>query len=471
MPRNETCPAPGSAGSIDEPRRSLSGPGLSFVAHMIETRSLTAEQFDGFAEDTLAFPHCRWIDSGTGDRWLGIGATDDIMARDAATAWTLPTLCRQRLRGIRAPAHVHPFLRYFGGVAFDPGDDPHPDWTAGGRSRFVLPRVLLHQAAGSDGTRGIVILPHEHGMGSKETQNRCAAELDATVRAIRSGDTAPDLPPLTGMPIEGGRARWFDSVRRALEAIDRGRIRKVVLSRDFLVSTPRRVSPEALMRRIAPFVSHGRLFSFRFDGETAFLGASPERLLSQTGPDILCDCLAGTGPRGVGGEGDEAAAAALLGSEKDSREHRFVRDGIVTSLEPVARWIELETRPSILRLAGLHHLSTSIRGSLREGIAIGDLLRRVHPTPAVGGSPREEALAMIRDLEGRSRGWYAGPVGWVGLDQADFAVGIRSGLVQGGCVRAFAGAGIVRGSDPQAEWDETARKAASFLNLFTEAVP
>jgi menaquinone-specific isochorismate synthase len=101
-------------------------------------------------------------------------------------------------------------------------------------------------------------------------------------------------------------------------------------------------------------------------------------------------------------------------------------------------------------------------------VGLSELIGGLHPTPAVGGSPRLRAMDLINELEGRSRGWYAGLVGWVGHDAADFAVAIRSGIVRGNRMTAFGGAGIVRGSDPHAEWDETARKAASFIHLFAE---
>ena len=104
----------------------------------------------------------------------------------------------------------------------------------------------------------------------------------------------------------------------------------------------------------------------------------------------------------------------------------------------------------------------------RDFIKVGALVASLHPTAAVGGSPRHRAMDLIRDLEGRPRGWYAGLVGWIGTDASDFAVAIRSGIVRGRRMTAFGGAGIVRGSDPAAEWDETARKAASFIHLFAE---
>jgi menaquinone-specific isochorismate synthase len=165
---------------------------------------------------------------------------------------------------------------------------------------------------------------------------------------------------------------------------------------------------------------------------------------------------------------DAHLASALRGSEKDRREHQLVLDGILSALSPLCVWLDSPPSPSVLALPKLQHLSSPVRGWLRAETSLGDLLARLHPTPAVGGAPRDAALRWIADLEDRSRGWYAGPVGWVAREQADLAVAIRSAVVEKRWITVFGGAGIVRGSDPDAEWDETGRKAASLLSLFAE---
>ena len=167
-------------------------------------------------------------------------------------------------------------------------------------------------------------------------------------------------------------------------------------------------------------------------------------------------------------EAEARNAAALLASEKDGREHRIVLDEILAAVAPHVRALESPAEPRILALAEVLHLWSPIRAQLREGVGLRELVGALHPTAAVGGSPRLLAMDLIHALEQRPRGWYAGLVGWIGADEADFAVAIRSGVVRGSRMTAFGGAGIVRGSDPVAEWDETARKAASFINLFAE---
>jgi menaquinone-specific isochorismate synthase len=264
------------------------------------------------------------------------------------------------------------------------------------------------------------------------------------------------------------RERWTAAVREVLREIESGRVRKVVLSRDILLDAERDIDCWELHRLVHRRDPHGLRFCLRFDGGAAFMGASPERLVSQSGADIACDCLAGTIARGVDDASRERNAAALLASEKDGREHRIVLEEILDAIAPHVGAVESPAVPRILALAEVLHLWSPIRARLRAGVGLSELVAGLHPTPAVGGSPRLRAMDLIARLEGRSRGWYAGLVGWIGQDAADFAVAIRSGIVRGSRMTAFGGAGIVRGSDPHAEWDETARKAASFIHLFAE---
>ena len=348
-------------------------------------------------------------------------------------------------------------VRYFGGVAFDPRHGANADWPGGLAARFVLPKVVLRQASGR--TEAIVL-------GTPESEARRLLDR------IREAARKPCAPAQTIRVCESvlpeAKARWTDAVREALLAIDAGTVRKVVLSRDILLDAPSPIDPWELLRLIHSREPHGLRFCLRFDAQSAFMGASPERLVEQRGNAISCDCLAGTIAKGATAESEARNSAALLVSEKDGREHRIVLEEILAAIAPHARELQAPKAPRILSLAEVLHLWSPIRAQLRQGAGLGELVGDLHPTPAVGGSPRFPAMDLIHSLEQRPRGWYAGLVGWIGPDQADFAVAIRSGIVRGNRMTAFGGAGIVRGSDPLAEWDETARKAASFINLFAE---
>ena len=209
-------------------------------------------------------------------------------------------------------------------------------------------------------------------------------------------------------------------------------------------------------------------FHFYVEPESgvAFLGASPELLFRRAGRSVQSEAVAGTRPRGASATDDDGLRDALLHSEKDLSEHAYVRVGIEETLGPLCEEIEIEGDVSEMKLARRRHLRSRVRGTLREGVTDAGLLDALHPTPAVGGHPRGEALGEIRALEPFDRGWYAGPVGWIGAEASEFTVGIRSGLVRGRTLALFSGAGIVAGSVPDEEWAEIEQKIGDFTRMF-----
>lgn len=412
-------------------------------------------------------PYIFWSDAATGEQWLGIGEADRIEPGPGLNAEDLPDIARERLGRIQAPLGIRDQLRYFGGIAFDPGAVPHPSWPGGGAGRFTLPWILLRRRRGEKLARGVRIeIEESSGNGRSESSLPAAGLRELLDQGSDIEESA--LSSLRVVESEGRRAKFEAAVACALRAIEEKELRKVVLSRDLILQSEEEIDPWLLVSRIAARAIHGVQFAFRFDEGGTFLGSTPERLFVQEGRFVTSDCLAGTAPRGVDPEKDRRLALGLLASEKDRREHRFVLDGIVGALAPLCRWIEAPSSPVVQSLPMVQHLHTPVTGWLRAGVALGEIIRSLHPTPAVGGAPRDAAIRWIRELEDRPRGWYTGAIGTIGLDRADFAVGIRSAILAQRQMTVFGGAGIVRGSDPALEWEETARKAASLVSLFVE---
>jgi menaquinone-specific isochorismate synthase len=207
-------------------------------------------------------------------------------------------------------------------------------------------------------------------------------------------------------------------------------------------------------------------FCFQFSTNSAFLGATPERLYKRAQRTIKSEAIAGTRPRGTDDAQDQEYENQLLNSPKDLKEHQYVVDTINTALTPLCTALRSENQFSLRKLEGSQHLVTSFEGELKEKVYDQDILDSLHPTPAVAGCPTDTALQTIRELEPFDRGWYAGPVGYVGFHQTEFAVAIRSGLVQGDQLSLYAGAGIVAGSTAQDEWDEIENKISNFIKVF-----
>jgi isochorismate synthase len=201
---------------------------------------------------------------------------------------------------------------------------------------------------------------------------------------------------------------------------------------------------------------------FAVDG---FVGASPELLVSRLGDVVRSHPMAGTAPRSSDPSTDARLAANLLASSKDRIEHRYTIDMVHDTLLPWCSFLDEEAEPSIVAMANVQHLATLVEGRLSSPPAsVIELMRALHPTPAVNGTPRDVALALIATHEGVDRGRYAGPVGWVDADgNGEWAVGIRSAELDGTRARVFAGVGVVADSDPDAELAETRAKFQALL--------
>ena len=174
------------------------------------------------------------------------------------------------------------------------------------------------------------------------------------------------------------------------------------------------------------------------------------------------EAVAGTRPRGETPGEDAAFETDLLENEKEAREHGFVRDFLAARLAPLATELRVDDVPEAMAQAHVQHLRTRIEATLRTGVAPLDVLAALHPTPAVGGTPTETALAFLRRHEPFDRGRYAAPMGWMSRDAAEFAVGIRAGRVEGRRLALYSGAGLVEGSDPDREWAEIESKIGDF---------
>lgn len=257
-------------------------------------------------------------------------------------------------------------------------------------------------------------------------------------------------------------AEWKDTVAAALEALERGDLAKVVLARriDIEANRPFVVS-DVLERLVALYPS---CMVYAVEG---FLGASPELLVRRSGDRVESHPLAGTVARSGDAHGDELLVAHLMGTPKIRHEHRVVVDAIAGALAPLCASLDVPESPSVLGLRNVSHLATHISGLLapgRDSPSALELVTRIHPTPAVGGFPTDEALRYLQKAEGFDRGRYAGPVGWMDArGDGCFALGIRCAEVEGARARIYAGNGIVAGSVPSEELAETQLKLQALL--------
>ena len=244
-----------------------------------------------------------------------------------------------------------------------------------------------------------------------------------------------------------------------LAAIAKGTVNKIVLARALDMRAKAPLHPLHLLNGLREKFPDCYSFSVANGRGHSFIGASPERLVRVSKGVLETEALAGSTRRGQSASEDAVLGAALLASEKDRREHQHVLDSIRRRLEPLGLVLNFPATPVLRKFANVQHLQTPVSATLPSGVGLLAALAPLHPTPAVGGTPREAAVALIGELEGFPRGLYAGAIGWVNArGGGEFLVGIRSALIEGDTARVYAGAGIVAGSDVQREYAETELK-------------
>ncbi len=362
-----------------------------------------------------------------GDGVVGIGETIRLEFSgpsrfvDAAETWRAITAAAVVSDDVRRPGSG---LVAFGAFAFD----DHSACT----SVLIVPEVILGRRGGT------TWITHING---------------STRAATRTPFGRPFRVPMH----EGAMSskRYTAAVASAIEAIESGLLRKVVLARDLVGILP----SDSDIRRIlaALTVDYPDTWTFSVDG---LVGSSPETLVRVTSGAVTARVLAGSIARGVDADADRLAAESLSRSVKDRDEHRFAVDSVLASLEPLSRSATASAEPFTLQLPNLWHLASDVAGELDDWSSSLDLLAVLHPTAAVAGEPTRAALDFIAAREPFDRERYAGPVGWVDGDgDGVWAIALRSAEISiAGRVRAFAGAGVVAGSDPEAELAETALK-------------
>lgn len=392
-----------------------------------------------------------WSGREDGRRIAAAGVTDSVGPGSPGGYDALRRYVESTLSGSGA--------RYYGGLRFDPGSAPGEAWEPFGAWRFVLPRLELVTGEGGTELACNLLLPHD----TSRAYEILAEISDST---LPPGGPAGE-PPLPVSRLDApDREGWESNVGHTLSALRHGELEKAVLARRSEFEFARELSPELLLSNLETATPGCFHFGLRPGKEAAtFVGASPERLYRREGREVRSEAVAGTLPRGDSEESDEALRERLLGSDKDRREHGYVQEGIRESLANLCEELEVEEEASEMKLASRRHLVSSVRGTLREGVSDADLLGALSPTPAVGGYPKELAKRFLRETEPFDRGFYAGPVGWIGADAAEFAVGIRSGLVEGRRLSLYSGAGVVEGSTAEAEWREIEQKMSDFAKI------
>ncbi|HXD82513.1 MAG TPA: isochorismate synthase [Candidatus Acidoferrum sp.] len=336
-----------------------------------------------------------------------------------------------------------------GGFAYRPDREPGGPWSGFPSLLLRVPELAVTRVRGrtyatamSDGSEALLEL--------SATGLRAPAARKLEVTAVRN--------PMA----------WTAAVASAAARLRSGDAAKVVLAREVLARGDGVVSAAMVARSLR--AAYPSCFTYLMTGAdgTAFAGASPELLVRRSGSRAFSQPMAGSVARGATDAEDELFARRLADSAKDAVEHRVVSEFVVEALRPFARSVSAPP-PEVVRFTNIQHLATSVTAELLDPPADAlQLAAALHPTPAVGGWPRDAADALIDELEGMERGWYAGAVGWIdGSGDGEFAVALRCGLLWEDGARLYAGVGVMPDSDPARELEETELKFKALLTALT----
>ncbi len=421
----------------------------------------------------------------SGSRWIAhAGSVAEINDRDRESGDPGPDVVQWSLERARE-IYDRPWVRdldgggrrprFHGGFAFgleqtDSDRDGAGFWEPFPGVRFTLPAFEVE--AGPEGATLTVTrhfaedTPRDRAID--ELRRRAGKTRERLLDLERTGAAPGRVPSATSIDEPVTPDEWRVGIERILAEIANGAVRKVVLARPLDVTLTEVPDSASVLQALRGRNPLAHTYLVQFERDRFLLGAAPELIGRLENGRFRTMAVAGSIPRGADPESDEWLGRQLLGSHKNVVEHQIVVEDIAEHLAGVGVELESVPEPELLRLPRIQHLRTELEARVGEGTHILELVRALHPTAAVCGYPHEEAREILVEEERAPRGWYAGPVGWFDeVGNGEFAPALRSAVGRGPLLRLYAGCGIVEGSRPRAEWDETRVKLQTMLQALS----
>ena len=347
----------------------------------------------------------------------------------------------------------------FGGFSFDCEQNNTILWNQFGDNLFYIPAFMLSIVEGEAYlTKNVLCTPENQEPFSINMINDWEECLFESLEEMEFLDN-PLVEQREVLPTE-----WKQTVANAVLEMKNSDLDKIVLARELRVVFKNRIVSEHVLQNLMKEQPTSYIFSFEAGGD-CFIGATPEQLIKKKGNEVFSVCLAGSIARGKTSVEDVKLGDELLHDPKNLMEHQYVVSMITDALKTVCNEVMVPKEPQLMKIRHIQHLFTPVKGVCENEVTIFDFVEKLHPTPAMGGLPKEKAVVRIREIEGLERGLYAGPIGWVdSYGNGEFAVGIRSALLQGNEASLFAGCGVLEDSQPESEYQETAIKFNPMLS-------
>ena len=425
---------------------------------------LSLARFLAAAEDQARF---YWASPSGSQAFAGTGAAVELTAWGDERYRKIAHSARELFADACVEGAANPLAgpRLFGGFAFRDDFTPDNTWSIYAPAFFALPHYQLARSGEHTWlTINAQIPPEESAAGLIPDLQAALRDKLAQLRAAEPAVPAQRQRDLLSIDYPMSYVRWQRMIEAATDRIRAGDLNKVVLARAAELRFDQPVNLPPILQHLAAHYADCYRFLFEPRPRFAFYGASPELLACVQGAQFSTLALAGSIGRSDNAAQDRQLSQTLLHSKKDRHEHQIVIDKMRDRLAPLSESLKIAPT-SLLKLSNIQHLQTPLAGQLRRPAGVLPLVEALHPTPALGGDPRPDALRLIRQLEPIPRGWYGAPVGWIDTRlEGEFAVAIRSAVAQEARVWVYAGAGIVSDSEPQPEWEETELKFQPMLD-------
>lgn len=372
---------------------------------------------------------------------------------------------KQLTKNIVTEEELQPIL--FGGFTFDPENKTTGEWSAFPESYFTVATFQL-MIRGDKAYVSIHLITD--GDNAAPHFDELRKQRDILIHAAQVKEVKTYAKPQITSYSEPHKEAYLQSIDEVTAKIKAQEADKVVIARSLALQFEEAVSSPQILSHVVNEQPESYLFGIERT-DMLFFGASPERLVKVENGRAYSSCIAGSIKRGTTAEEDEALGQSLLQDSKNRGEHHYVVEMITETFEKNCTTVKVPQQPKLLKIRDIQHLYTPVEGQLAEGATILQLVKDLHPTPALGGVPRADSMQIIRAFEPMNRGLYAAPIGWLDADgNGEFAVAIRSAALLGNAAYLYAGGGIVADSEAQSEYEETLVKFRPMLRALGGAV-
>lgn len=433
-------------------KQAVLSPHTHFFTETVEVGRISPLLFFEAGYSTYKHERFYWQNADKTMTLVGIGHAYILMNEKTNGRYSDISDKWQQLCGklVKEEKDMDPVL--FGGFSYDEQNRHHSEWNEFPSSYFCVPSFQLKIA---DGKTQVSVNLITDSKDATTMFDKLREERDRLIHIAQVEEFDITVKNKVLGTIERGKKQYIEAVENVTQQIKEGKADKVVIARAIELEFEQDLAATTVLQAITNEQQESYHFGLQV-GTSLFFGATPERLIEVKDGKVYSACVAGSIRRGKSAKEDRELGEELLGDPKNREEHQHVVSMISSVFESYCEDVLIPKIPKLMKIRDIQHLYTSVEGSIGQQNDIFSFVEALHPTPALGGVPTTVALEMIRKHEKMDRGYYAAPIGWTDASgNGEFAVGIRSALIQANHAYLYAGGGIVADSNSKEEYDET----------------